>query len=146
MLSAMNGNGLHPHHSMLLNSHPSMSNVAIAMAMGSGDGLVGQRITAGPDNITVLIIAAPDANIQPGQPVTGAGLAAGTTVVSYSSVSPGSITVSAPITAALSSTAIELDPRTNSLTLAAQSLTHGSASLSAPNCTWRTSDSAKLPK
>ena len=64
MLSAMNGNGLHPHHSMLLNSHPSMSNVAIAMAMGSGDGLVGQRITAGPDNITVLIIAAPDANIQ----------------------------------------------------------------------------------
>ena len=33
-------------------------------AGGPADGLVGQRITAGPDNITVLIIAAPDANIQ----------------------------------------------------------------------------------
>ena len=77
-----------------------------------------------------VALAAPDANIKPGQPVTGVGLAAGTTVVSYSSVGTGSVTISAPITAALSSTAIEFEPRTNSVALAAQSLTHGAASLS----------------
>ena len=58
----MNGAGLVSthQHSLVMNSH----NVALAMAVSNSDGLVGQRITAGPDNITVLIIASPDANIQ----------------------------------------------------------------------------------
>lgn len=64
MLPAMNSGLVNHPHSMLMNSaHGSMSNVALAMPMGSGDGLVGQRISAGPENITVLIIASPDANI-----------------------------------------------------------------------------------
>ena len=39
-----------------------------AVALGGGEGLVanglGQRVCAGPDNVPVLVIAAPDATIQ----------------------------------------------------------------------------------
>lgn len=64
MLPAMNsGLVTHPHSILMNSGHGTMSNVALAMPMGGGDGLVGQRISAGPDNISVLIIASPDANM-----------------------------------------------------------------------------------